>query len=187
MVANSCLRSFRLWLRLHRAIYLPDSAVLLLRYCANFKAIRDELTSLNRILAYKSHRVIVAYAETTLKEVFNLPNKFFIYLPDSTVLLLRYCANFKAIRNESTSLNRIVANKSHRVIVAYAKTTLKEVFNLPNKFSFIFTPEKVYFLKGAVGSADLKISKSPLLSSYHHNFSDTEPIYTNKNVLCNLY
>ena len=40
-----------------------------------------------------------------------------IYRPDSFVLMLRYCANFKAIRYESTSLNRIVADKSHRVIV----------------------------------------------------------------------
>ena len=38
--------------------------------------------------------------------------------PDSFVLMLRYCANLKAIRYESTSLNRIVADKSHRVIVA---------------------------------------------------------------------
>ena len=41
-----------------------------------------------------------------------------IYRPDSFVLMLRYCANLKAIRYESTTLNRIVANKSHRVIVA---------------------------------------------------------------------
>ena len=33
-------------------------------------------------------------------------------------------------------------------------------------------------LKGVVGSADLKISKSALLSLNHHNFSNTEPIYT---------
>ena len=32
--------------------------------------------------------------------------------------MLRSCANLKAIRYESTSLNRIVADKSHRVIVA---------------------------------------------------------------------
>ena len=32
--------------------------------------------------------------------------------------MLRYCANLKAIRYELTSLNRIVADKSHRVIVA---------------------------------------------------------------------
>ena len=41
-----------------------------------------------------------------------------IYRPDSFVMMLRYCANLKAIRYESTSLNRIVANKSHRVIAA---------------------------------------------------------------------
>ena len=41
-----------------------------------------------------------------------------IYRPDSFVLMLRYCANLKAIRYESVSLNRIVADKSHRVIVA---------------------------------------------------------------------
>ena len=49
------------WLRLHGAIYLsiyrPDSFVLMLRYCANLKAIRYESTSLNRIVADKSHRV----------------------------------------------------------------------------------------------------------------------------------
>ena len=32
--------------------------------------------------------------------------------------MLRYCTNLKAIRYESTTLNGIVANKSHRVIVA---------------------------------------------------------------------
>ena len=41
-----------------------------------------------------------------------------IYRPDSFVLMIRYCANLKAIRYESTSLNRIVADKSHSVIVA---------------------------------------------------------------------
>ena len=32
--------------------------------------------------------------------------------------MLRYCANLKAIRYEPTSFNRIVADKSHRVIAA---------------------------------------------------------------------
>ena len=32
--------------------------------------------------------------------------------------MLRYCANLKAIRYESVTLNRIIADKSHRVIVA---------------------------------------------------------------------
>ena len=47
-------------LQLHGAIYRPDSFVLMLRYCANLKAIRYESTSLNRIAADKSHRVILA-------------------------------------------------------------------------------------------------------------------------------
>ena len=36
----------------------------------------------------------------------------------------------------------------------------------------------ILYLKGAVGSADVKISKSALLSLNHHNFSNTKPIYT---------
>ena len=47
--------------KLHGAIYRPDSFVLMmLRHCVNLKAIRDNSTSLNRIAADKSHRVIVA-------------------------------------------------------------------------------------------------------------------------------
>ena len=41
-----------------------------------------------------------------------------IYRPDSFVLMLCYCANLKAIRYESRSLNRIAADKLHRVIAA---------------------------------------------------------------------
>ena len=41
-----------------------------------------------------------------------------IYRPDSFVLMLRYCANLNAMRYESTSFNRIAADKSHSVIVA---------------------------------------------------------------------
>ena len=50
----------RVRLQLHGAIYRPDSFVLMLRYCANFKAIGYDSTNLNRIVADKSHRVIVA-------------------------------------------------------------------------------------------------------------------------------
>ena len=50
-----CLR-----LQLHGAIYRADSFVLMLRYCANLKEIRYESTSLSRIVADKSHRVIAA-------------------------------------------------------------------------------------------------------------------------------
>ena len=52
---TACVR-----LQLHVAIYRPDSFVLMLRYCANLKAIRYESNSLKRIVADKSHRVIVA-------------------------------------------------------------------------------------------------------------------------------
>ena len=41
-----------------------------------------------------------------------------IYRPDFFVLMLHHCVNLKAIRYESMSLNRIAADKSHRVIVA---------------------------------------------------------------------
>ena len=52
---SSCVR-----LRLYGAIYLPDSFELMLRHCANLKTIRYESTSLNRIVADESDRVIVA-------------------------------------------------------------------------------------------------------------------------------
>ena len=39
--------------------------------------------------------------------------------PDSFVFALGDCPNFKAIRHKSTRLNRIVADKSHRVIIPY--------------------------------------------------------------------
>ena len=49
-----------LMLQLHVAIYRPDSFILMVRYCPNLKAIRYESTNLNRIVADKSHCVIVA-------------------------------------------------------------------------------------------------------------------------------
>ena len=41
-----------------------------------------------------------------------------IYRPDSFVLIPHHCLNLKATRYESTSLNRIAADKSHSVIAA---------------------------------------------------------------------
>ena len=60
LVALGMIFLHSLKLQLHDAIYRPDSFVMMLRYCANLKAIRYESTSLNRIAADKSHRVIVA-------------------------------------------------------------------------------------------------------------------------------
>ena len=45
---NTCKLLLRL--QLHGAIYRPNSFVLMLRYCANLKAIRYESASLNRIV-----------------------------------------------------------------------------------------------------------------------------------------
>ena len=67
----SIIASFRL--QLHGAIYRPDSFVLMQRYCANLKEIRYESTRLNRIVADKSHRVIVA-----LLAVYAISPNFFI-------------------------------------------------------------------------------------------------------------
>ena len=58
-----------MWLQVHGAIYRPDSFVMVLRYCANLKTIRYESMSLNRIVADKSHRVIVAYDKLQLEKI----------------------------------------------------------------------------------------------------------------------
>ena len=50
-----------------------------------------------------------------------------IYRPDFFVLMPRYCANLKAVRYESMSLNRIAADKSHRVIVALVDKQTSDV------------------------------------------------------------
>ena len=71
---GSCFR-----LQLHGAIYRPDSFVLMLRYCANLKAIRYESMSLNRIVADKSHRVIAAlnvYRQNRLTFVYTCYHPF---------------------------------------------------------------------------------------------------------------
>ena len=65
-------------LQLHGAFYRPDSFVLMLRYCANLKAIRYESTSLNRIVkvADKSNRVIVASVNNLVPPM--VPTQIFI-------------------------------------------------------------------------------------------------------------
>ena len=63
-----------------------------------------------------------------------------IYRPYSFVLMPRYCANLKAMRYESTSLNRIVADKSHRVISIHCHNVLAELVILPSRARFLFSP-----------------------------------------------
>ena len=55
-----------------------------------------------------------------------------IYRPDSFGLMLHYCANLKAISYDSTSFNRIVADKSHHVIVAF-KSSGERTYNSDNE------------------------------------------------------
>ena len=64
------------------------------------------------IESYAINRIVYLYLKATI----NLQGA--IYRHDSFVMMLGYRANLKAIRYESTSLKRIVADKSHRVIVA---------------------------------------------------------------------
>ena len=58
----------RLRLRLHGAIYRPNSFILMLRYFAYLKAVRYESMSLNKIVADKSHRValVMSFEEVRL-------------------------------------------------------------------------------------------------------------------------
>ena len=111
--------------------------VLMLRYCANLKAIRYESMSLNRIVADKWHRVVVwffspillywcytivriwkRYESTSLNRIVTDKSHRVVVWFFSPILLY-WCYTIVQIwkRYESTSLNRIVADKSHRVVV----------------------------------------------------------------------
>ena len=48
--------------------------------------------------------------------------------------MLRYCANLKAIRYESATLNRIIADKSHRVINCSLRLQLHGAIYRPDSF-----------------------------------------------------
>ena len=69
----------------------------------------------------KYNKSVKKYNETSVKGNLVKATGYTVQFnrPDSFVLMLRYFANLKAIRYESTSLNRIVADKSHREIVAW--------------------------------------------------------------------
>ena len=74
-----------------------------------FKMLRFFKDSIVDLMTYRSSHFLVSL---------RLQLHGAINRPDSFVLTLRHYVNLKAIRYESTSLNRIAANKSHRVIVA---------------------------------------------------------------------
>ena len=91
-------------LQLHDAIYRLRFYSNSLTHILSLSNSHNDVASIQKNRGDKSHRVIVALHGA-------------IYRPDSFVMMLRY-ANLKAITYESTSLNRIVADKSDRVIVA---------------------------------------------------------------------
>ena len=86
------MRQTTLRLQLHGAIYRPDSFVLMLRYCANLKAIRYESTSFNRIVADKSHRVIAALLNLEHLVVLSAGP-----IPHNSIYLLRITTDFVAL------------------------------------------------------------------------------------------
>ena len=74
----------------------------------------------NLLPGLRTRNFLMMLTFSKFREDFRLQLQGSIYRPDSFVLMLSYCVNLKAIRYESTSLNRIVADESHRVIVALA-------------------------------------------------------------------
>ena len=72
-----------------------------------------------------------------------------IYRPNSFVMMLRYCVNLKAIRYESASLNRIVADKSHGVILAL--NNKKSLDKIGLRFSDSKKLQVSYSVKGYTG------------------------------------
>ena len=95
-------------LQLHDAIYRLRFYLNSLIHILSLSNSHNNVASIQKNRDDKSHTVIVALGYITRCD---LSSRAF-------VLMLRYCANLKAIRYESTSLNRIVADKSQSVIVA---------------------------------------------------------------------
>ena len=88
-------------LRLHGAIYRPDSFVMMLRYRTNLKKIRHESTTFNSIEADKSHRVIGAFYLNSLIHTLSVSNS----------------------HDNVASIQKNRGDKSNRVIVALHDAT----------------------------------------------------------------
>ena len=67
--------------------------------------INSFLIFFNKIIVYSQTSCVFVVSTSVWLQLHDA-----IYRPDSFVLMLRYCATLKAIRYESTSLNRIVAD-----------------------------------------------------------------------------
>ena len=99
----------------HCAIYRPYSFVLMLRYCANLKAIRYESTSLNRIVADKSHDVIVAL---TLADGMKMKSKLRLH---NAIYRLRFYSNWLIhILSLSNSHNNVASMQKNRDYKSYS-------------------------------------------------------------------
>ena len=95
--------------------------------------------------------------------------------------MLRYCANLKAIRYESTSLNRIVADRSHRVIVAVANRLQENRTHTPSSLGSLLTFKlqlhcAIYWLRFYSNSLIHILS----LSNSHNNVASTQKKRANK-------
>ena len=109
--AKSSLR-----LQLHDAIYRPNSFVLMLRYCANLKAIRSryESTSLNRIVANESHSVIVAsYASKSSIIFYWLIWKTVKNLKERFLPFVNICFHFKNMNFQSLGILQKIMRKEN--------------------------------------------------------------------------
>ena len=114
-------------LKLHDTMCLTDSFLLALGHCLNFKLMKYEPASLDRIAADKSYLVKQGLHDT-------------IFLKDSFVFTRGRFVNFQSNEiSESISFNRIAADKSYRVKLG-----------LPNTIclidSFVFTRARGHFV-----------------------------------------
>ena len=83
--------------------------------------------------------------------------------------MLRYCANLKAIKCESTSLNRIVVDKSHRVIVP-----LKKVLPFDKKSNNNLLFHCLKFLDSECSFIDLDFDTSTTQQTISQKMADQE-------------
>ena len=95
-----------------------------------------------------------------------------IYRPDSFVLVPRYCANLKAIRYESTSLNRIVADKSDRVIAALEMYQMKRFIDIEQSPSSMFLLLSTWFLFNQLSSVSIKPITTTTTTNFESKQSD---------------
>ena len=105
------------------------------RYCANLKAVRYESTSLNRIVADKSDRVIVPFKLQLHDAIYRLQ-----FYSNSLIHIL----SLPNSHNNAASIQKNWDNKSHRVIVAlvYKTNVFHVIDEWLNKISLVLEISK---------------------------------------------